>query len=178
MIATASAPSADGFGAHEIASDYLATETHYLSIAGRILSALRESAKMVLLTGEQPPDVQRLSEALRKSAEADFIVIPISGGSETILDQLCGADTAAAALGAGGGTTLVPETPEAAPPLFLLGELDALAAPQIEKICDVARHGPRNGAAMVLLARTSFVRRVDEPSLQCLKELIAVRLSF
>jgi hypothetical protein len=178
VIGTASAPSAGGFGAHEIGSDYLATETHYLSVAGRILSALRESAKMVLVTGDQPPDVQLLSQALRKSAEADFIVIPISGGSEAILDQLRGADIVVAALGAGGGTTLVPETPEAGPPLFLLGELDAVAAPQIEKICDAARRGPRSGAAMVLLARTSFVKRLEEPSLQSLKELIAVRLSF
>jgi hypothetical protein len=178
VIATASAPSAGGFGVHEIGSDYLSTETHYLSVAGRILSALRESAQTVLVTGDQPPNVQRLFQALRKSAAADFIVIPLSGGSEAILDQLRGADTVVAALAARGGTTMVPETPEAAPPLFLLGELDALAAPQIEKICDAARHGSRRGAAMVLLARTSFVTRLEEPSLQCLKELIAVRLSF
>ncbi len=178
VTSTASASSAGAFGAAEIGSDYLATETHYASIAGRIVSALRERATIVLVTGDQPPELRLLAEALRKSAEPDFSVIPISGRSERIVDQLLGAGSAVAKMAAGGGVAMLPETPEAAPPLFLLDDLDELAAGQIEKICDAARHEPRSGAAMVLLARTGFLRRLEEPSLQFLKALIAARLSF
>jgi hypothetical protein len=178
VISTASTPSAGALGAAEIGSDYLATETHCLSVAGRILSALREGAKMVLVTGDQPPDLQLLSQALRKSAAAEFSVIPISGESEAINDQLLGAGFVAATLAGGGGITVMPATPETAAPIFLVSELDGLTAPQIEKICDAAAHGPRSGAATVLLARTGFLTRLEEPALQCLKELIALRLSF
>jgi hypothetical protein len=175
VISTASAPSS---GAAEIGSDYLTTETHYLFVAGRILSAMREGAKMVLLTGDPPPDLHLLSQALRQSATAEFSVIPISGESEAINDQALGAGSTVAALAGGGGNTMAPVTPEAAPPIFLVSELDGLAAPQIEKICDAVRHGPRSGSAAVLLARRGFLARLEEPALQCLQELIAARLSF
>jgi hypothetical protein len=178
VISTASPTSPGAFGVAETGSDYLATETHYLSVAGRTVYALRESAAFVLVTGDPPPDSLLLSQALRRPAELGYTVTPISCGYETTVDQLLRAGSVVATLAAGGGITTVPESLEAAPPLFLLSELDGLPAPQIEKICEAARHGPRSGAAAVLLARTGFLARLEEPALQSVKELLAVQLNF
>lgn len=178
MISTAPAVSASAFGAVERGSDYLATETHYLSVAGRIAPALRERASFVLVAGDPPPDPQLLSQALRRSAELGYTVTPLPCTSETTLDQLLRAGSVVATLAAGGGITTIPESPEAAPPLFLLSELDGLPAQHIEKICDAVRHGPRSGAAAVLLARIGFIARLEDPALQSVKELLAVQLSF
>jgi hypothetical protein len=64
----------------DAASNYLASELHYLSVAGRILAALGGKDRLVLVTGDQPVDPQPLSEALRKLAGSRHRVIGISCG--------------------------------------------------------------------------------------------------
>jgi hypothetical protein len=166
------------FGAVETGADYLATETHYLSVTSRIVSALQAGAGFVLVTGDPPPDPHLISQALRRLTEAGYTATPISCESETAIDQLHRAGSMVATLAAGGRIATIPESPEADPPLFLLSELDDLSAPQIEKICDAVRHGPRSGTAAMLLVRPGFLARLDDGALQSVKDLMAVQLSF
>jgi hypothetical protein len=178
LIQAASPAAPNSFGAAEVASDYLTTETHYLSVAARIVSALSVGANLVLVTGDPPPDAHIFSQALRKAADARYTIVPVSCGSQLTIDELFRTGSVVAALPAGGGITTVPETQEAAPALFVLDDLDGNPAPHIKNICEAAQHGLRRGTAGVLLARTGFLSRLEEPSLQFLKDASAAQFRF
>ena len=69
----------DAAASAEPVCDYLATETHYLSIAGRICGALRDGS-LVLVAGDPPIDPLSLSDALRAAAQLHRAVIGVPGG--------------------------------------------------------------------------------------------------
>jgi hypothetical protein len=170
MITSAAPPkSPNSSRAAEIAADYLTTEAHYLYVGGRIASALNERVKFVLVTSDPPPDPHLFSHALRKATEGRFTVVPVSCGSELTINGMPRAASAVVTLPAGPGIKTVPETPESVPPLFVANELDGNPTPHIQRIREAAQDGLPQGTAGVLLARTGFLSRLAEPSLQFLK---------
>lgn len=76
-------------GSAEPGADYVASETHFAAVAGRIASSLRESP-LVLVTGDPPPHSQGLLQALRTATEGRHRVLPISGDCAASIDQLLG----------------------------------------------------------------------------------------
>ena len=56
--------SSTAFATPHAGEDYFATEAHYLSLAGRLVAALRRGAVFVFLTGDPPPDALLLTRAL------------------------------------------------------------------------------------------------------------------
>jgi hypothetical protein len=170
--------SSDGAAAVEAASGYLASEPHYLSVAGRILAALSDKGDLVLVTGDPPADPQRLAGALRQLAGPRYRVIGIPCGPDLTGEEVSRAGSVVAMLPAGGGAVTLPDTPETDAPLFVFDEAERLSDQQLGEICATIRQGERQRTAGVLLARRGFLARVEEPSLQCLREALAARLRF
>jgi len=170
--------SSDGAAAVEPASGYLASELHYLSVAGRILAALGGKNKLALVTGDAPVDPQPLSEALRKLAGPRHRVIGISCGPELTGEEVSRAGAVVAMLPAGGGMVTISDTPETDAPLFVFDEAERLSDRQLGEICAAIQRGAKQNAAGVLLARRGFLARMQEPPLQFLREAVALQLRF
>src|SRR5271169_3507188 len=170
--------SSDRAAVVESASSYLASEPHYLSVASRILAALSGKGSLVLVTGDPPADPQPLSQALRKLAGSRHKVIGISCGPELTGEEVSRAGAVVAMLPAGGGTVTISDTPETDAPLFVFDEAERLSDRQLGEICATIQRGARQNAAAVLLARRGFLARLGEPSLQFLKEPLALQLRF
>jgi hypothetical protein len=174
----AASNASDGAAAVDAASSYLASELHYLSVAGRILAALGGKDRLVLVTGDSPVDPQPLSEALRKLAGSRHKVIGISCGPELTGEEVSRAGAVVAMLPAGGGTVTISDTPETDAPLFVFDEAERLSDRQLGEICATIQRGARQNAAGVLLARQGFLARLQQPPLHFLREAVALHLRF
>ena len=170
--------SSGGAPAVEAASGYLASEAHYLSVAGRILAALHGDVSVVLVTGDPAADPQLLSQALRKLAGSRHRVIGISCGPELTGEDVFRAGSVVATLPAGGGTVTISDTAETDPPLFVFDEAERLSDQQLGEICATIQRGAKQNAAGVLLARRGFLARLEQPSLQFLREPLVLQLRF
>lgn len=168
MISRSAAPAALS-GSAVSGADYLASEAHYRAISGRIASTMREHA-VVLVLGDPPPDPDRLLHALRATAERQYIFLPSSGECPASIDQL--PDTP------DGVVRAVAEATQSAGPVMLVNDPDALTDAQIRQICELARERAPGACAAVLPARTGFLARLEEPSLQWLREFPAAQLDF
>jgi hypothetical protein len=170
--------SSDGAAALEVASGYLASEPHYLSVAGRILAALGDKANVVFVTGDPPADPQPLARALHQLAGPRHRVIAIPCGPELTGEEVSRAGSVVTMLPAGGGTVTTSDMPETDAPLFVFDEAARLSDQQLDEICATIQHGARQRVAGVLLARRGFLARLEEPPLQFLREPLALQLRF
>ena len=170
--------SSDGAAALEVASGYLASEPHYLSVAGRILAALGDKANVVFVTGDPPADPQPLARALHQLAGPRHRVIAIPCGPELTGQEVSRAGSVVTMLPAGGGTVTTSDMPETDAPLFVFDEAARLSDQQLDEICATIQHGARQRVAGVLLARRGFLARLEEPPLQFLREPLALQLRF
>src|SRR5260370_15653306 len=127
--------SSDGAAAVEAAPGYLASEPHYLSVAGRILAALGTKGNLVLVTGDPPADPQPLARALRRLAGPRYRVIGIPCGPDLTGKEVSRAGSVVAMLPAGGGTVTISDTPETDAPLFVFDEAQRLSDHQLREIC-------------------------------------------
>jgi hypothetical protein len=143
--------------------DYLATDAHYRSLARRIVTALGGERGVVLVTSEPPASPLLISEAISGEASARFSVIGVSGGPELTCDGLVRAVPALAARSAA---------------LFVLDDADRLSDAQIEEVYEAVLHGDRTVAAAVLLARPSFLARLERPGLHFLQDGSVAHLDF
>ena len=170
--------SSGGAPAVEAASGYLASEAHCLSVAGRILAALHGDVSVVLVTGDPAADPQLLSQALRKLAGSRHRVIGISCGPELTGEDVFRAGSVVATLPAGGGTVTISDTAETDAPLFVFDEAERLSDQQLGEICATIQRGAKQNAAAVLLAGRAFLARLEQPSLQFLREPLVLQLRF
>ncbi len=177
MVGAAPRHVPDAAGAVEPGSDYFATEAHYLSVAGRIVGALR-AGNLVVVAGDPSGDHHALSEALHTVAPSHRTVIEVPWSPELTADTLAQAGSVLATTATGEGTAEPPKTPEGIPPLFVFGEAERFSERQLEEICDAVQRGARKGAVGVLLARTSLLARLEDPSLSFLKAALAGQFRF
>jgi hypothetical protein len=167
-----------GAPAVEAASGYLASEAHYLSVAGRILAALHRDVSVVMVAGDPAADPQLLSQALGKLAGSRHRVIGISCGPELTGEDVSRAGSVVATLPAGGGTVTISDTAETDAPLFVFDEAERLSDQQLGEICATLQRGAKQKAAAVLLAGRGFLARLEQPSLQFLREPLVLQLRF
>jgi hypothetical protein len=153
-------------GAH---SAYVASGAHYEVVARRIVAALRDGGRpVILVTGNPPADPRVLSAALGNVAGARYAVAVISCGPELKRADLERSVHALAAPKAGGEVVAAPVLP-----LFVLADFDRLSDRQIEDLLGgMPRRDPLQSAA-VLLASLDFQARLERPGLQFLKHCIA-----
>src|SRR6266478_8849950 len=166
VIAAGSSASPDRFTTSAVGPDYFMSEVHYLSLARRIVAALRAGGNVVLVIGDPPAGSRLLCQTLRKTTASRCPVIGIACGPKLTAGELSLAGSVTVGPPARGGAV------EPAPPLFVFDDADQLSEQQIKEICAVIPHGARKSAG-VLLARPGFVARLQEPSLQFLKEALA-----
>jgi hypothetical protein len=178
MIRAASSPAAGALAAPEADCDYFAAETRYRSLANRIVAALRAGGGFILVTGHPPEGPHLLSQALRKSTQSRHEVIDIACRADLTFEELARARSVVAAPLLSGGATAALETSEPTPPLFVFTDLDQLSDQQIREIFEGTQNGDRKGTAVLLLAPSGFLIRLEQPSLQFLKERLAARFEF
>jgi hypothetical protein len=178
VIRAASPESANLSGEDKVAADYLTTETHYRSLAGRIVSALTQGTNLALVTGDPPPDRELLAQALRNIAEARYTITPVTSGFPLAIEELLRAGSAVAGLSAGRRVMSAPEAPEMAPALFVMDGLDGDRNPRLQMISEAVGHGLPSGVAGVMLARSELLSRLQEPSLEFLIEPHTAQFRF
>jgi hypothetical protein len=132
------------FAAPDAGADYFATEAHYLSLATRIVARVRHGPSFALVTGEPPLDPRTIAPALMNVAGGAYAVGVVACGPELNHEQLLRA------------------VPHSGTPLFVFDDADKLSDGQIEGLCEslAGREGPKTAA--VLLARPSFLIRLEQ----------------
>lgn len=159
-------------------SHYLASAAHYELVARRIVAALRDGGRsMVLVTGDPPADPQVLSEALGNVAGPGYVVIIIPCGPELKREDLERTVPAPAKPDAG-GAAVEPGCSVPASPLFVFDDLDRLSDRQIADVYEGTQRRNQLQPAAVLLAPLDFHARLERPTLQFLKQRIATQLRF
>ena len=156
--------------------DYLASEAHYLSLAGRVSAALRDG-RLVIVTGDPLPSWRGICDALAKATKGRHAVIEISCGHGLDIEELNRIGSAVGTQSAPGGAavTLVGKVAEAPSPLFVFEEIDRLSDQQIDQISEAVAQKAEEGAAGVLLASSDLLARLNEPSLISLKKALVAR---
>jgi hypothetical protein len=178
VTSAASFPSSHGEAAFEAAGDYVDSETHYRSVAQRIVAALRGAGPFVLVTGDPPPSPQLLSQALARSTASSHAVINLHCEPELTLEAVRRAAAVVTRLPASSDPEPRAEPLQPAAPLFIFDDFDQLSDPQIEEICGAAHDGERPVAAGVLLAGPGFLSRLEGPALQFLRGSLAGGFRF
>ena len=157
---------------------YIASAAHYEVVARRIVAALRDGDRpMVLVTGEPPADPEVLSEALGDVAGPGHGVVIISCGPELKPADLERAVPKLAKPKAG-GVGAEPGRSASASPLFIFEDFDRLSDGQIVDVYEGTQRRDRIPRAAVLLAPVDFPARLERPALQCLKQCIAAQFRF
>ena len=162
----------------EGACNYFETETHYFALANQIVTALRTGGRAALVTGVRPAGRQRLSRALCNVTEPRRPVIDIRCGPELTADELSRAGSVVATLPTGSGAPTVSEAPVPLSSLIVFDGVDDLSELQLREILEFVEQGARKGTAAVLLASSEFLTRLENPSLQFLRDGLAARLEF
>jgi hypothetical protein len=157
---------------------YIASAAHYEVIALRIVAALRDGGRpMVLVTGDPLADPEVLSEALGKVARPGYAVVIISCGPELKRGDLERAVSTLATPKVGGAST-EPGCSAPASPLFIFDDFDRLSDSQIVDVYEGTQRRAQLQRAAVLLAPLDFPVRLERPALQCLKQRIAAQFRF
>jgi hypothetical protein len=170
MIKGLFSSSPNALDAAESDSDYFATETHYLSLVHRIDASLRTDGSLVLVTGNPPPASDLLISVLRKSTQSRYFVIDIACCVDLTSEDLSRALSVAATLPASCEPIAASQTSEPSQPVFVFADADQLSDGQITEILGNAPYSGQKGAAMLLLAPSGFLNRLEEPSLHFLKK--------
>jgi hypothetical protein len=105
-------------------------------------------------------------------------VIDIRCGPELTSDELSRAGSVVATLPTGSGAATVSEAPVPLSSLIVFDGVDDLSELQLREILEFVEQGARKGTAAVLLASSEFLTRLENPSLQFLRDGLAARLEF
>jgi hypothetical protein len=159
MTALGVASPSRAFAAPHAGDDYFTTEAHYLSLASRVVAALRRGSAFILLTGDPPPDPLLFSRALEIAAAWWYTVIVFARGTEICGSQLRAPARLVAA--SGGSGVEAAEPPPALSPLLVIGDADGLSDEQVANIYEALTCRDGITPAVVLLARTAFFGRQE-----------------
>jgi hypothetical protein len=164
------------FATPHAGEDYFATEAHYLSLAGRLVAALRRGSVFVVLTGDPPPDPLVLSRVLEIAAAWWYAIIVIAREPEISRDQLVRGSPHLAASGAIDWRLQAAEPLPPLTPLFVFDTADGLSEEQIENVYQSLRHHDGIRSAGVLLARTAFLARLEQSNPRLIEDGLIARL--
>jgi hypothetical protein len=154
--------SSTAFATPHAGEDYFATEAHYLSLAGRLVAALRRGAVFVFLTGDPPPDALLLTRALESAAAWWYAVIVMARDPEINRERLM-RDSPRFAIpddSRWGSQAAEPTSPLS--PLFVFDAGDGFSAEQVENLYQSLLHREGVGWAGVLLTRNSSLARLEQ----------------
>jgi hypothetical protein len=178
MIPAVLSRSPEAAAAAEEHSDYFSTEAHYLSLANRIVAALRTPGGFILVTGDPPTVPHLLSQALRKSTQSRYTVIDVACHAELRSEELSRARSAIAALPPSGAPPAASQSAVSASSIFVFADADRLSDDRIREIVEFTERASQRNIAALLLARSGFVSRLEGESLQFLKERLVARFEF
>ena len=173
-------PSSLPFAMPDAGFDYFATDAHYRSLASRIITALG-GFNVVVVTGDRRLSTPTLSTALGDAIAGRYTVIGFPCEPEPsrhdVLRFRRAVSTSSANNGAAGGVSGLPA-------LIVFDGADRCSDKEIEKIFEHAHQRSRIGdhriAAVVFLASTEFLTRLERPVLSfwLAKRLFVARLRF
>jgi hypothetical protein len=164
----------------EAGFDYFATQTHYRSLASRILTALG-GFNVVVVTGDRPSSGPMVGTALGEAAAGRYTVIgfqcePEQGRQDAM--RFHNALSASLPRGSAAGRD------SDIPALLVLYDTDRYSDTQIEKILTLvhqhARIADHRITAAVFLAPTEFLTRLERPVLRAwlANRLFVARVRF
>jgi hypothetical protein len=176
MITAAAPPSSGASVAPAASTDFFFTDAHYQSLAGRIIAAVHDGARFILVTGDPPVSPRLLSQALGKVARQRHSVIDIRCGPELSGDELARIARAVVEARASDGEREELHLGLPASPLLVCDDLDRLTDEQIQELHETMLLEECVSLAGVLLAHRSFLARLQGPALRFFEEGLGVHL--
>src|SRR5262249_42468496 len=170
MTQLATSSPSRAFATPRAGEDYFATEAHYLSLAGRLVAALRRGAVFALLTGDRPPYPLLFSRVLEIAAAWWCAVIVIAREPEINRERLPRNPPRLAASGASHWGLQAAGPAPSVSPLFVFDATDGLSDAQVENVYQSLLHREGIGSAGVLLARTAFLARLEQSNPRLLED--------
>jgi hypothetical protein len=174
VIAVAAPRSAGATATLAASSDFFATGAHYESLAGRIVAAVRDRSRFILVTGDPPVSPHLLSDALSKVAWPHHTVRDIHCGPELRGDELPRPSAAVAPRRASDGERGEPDPAVARSPLLVFDDLDRLSEQQIQEIREAILREEYANSAAVLLAQRGCLAPLEMRALCFLEEGLGV----
>jgi hypothetical protein len=174
VIAVAASRSAGAAATLAAGSDFFATDAHYESLGGRIVAAVRDRSRFILVTGDPPVSPHLLSAALSKVAWPHHTVSDIHCGPELRGDGLPRPSAAVAPRRASDGETGEPDPAVPPSPLLVFDDLDRLSEQQIQKIREAILCEENASTAAVLLAQRGCLAPLEMRALCFLEEGLGV----
>jgi hypothetical protein len=105
-------------------------------------------------------------------------VIHIASRADMTSEELSRAHSIAAALPPRDEPTEGLQPSGSGPPIFLFADADRLSDERIREICSLTEHDLLKDTAVLLLARSGFLARLEEQPMQFLRERLVVRFKF
>jgi hypothetical protein len=150
--------------------DYFATETHYLSLAARIVAALRRGSSLVLVVGDPAPNPVLLSQALARAAAWRYAIIVVGRGPDLIRGQLLPLSPPSNVSALDQSSTDAVESAPLLLPLFIFENADKLSDDQIDDIYRSLPCSDGRATAAVLIAHSGFLQRLQRWKADPVKE--------
>ena len=138
---------ADAFRTADAGSDYFETEIHYRALAERIVVAVQDARRFIVVTGDPPPDPSGLSASLNAVLVHQHPVTALFSAAELLHVRR---GPLAARKGASDSQAAVSR-----PLLFIINNAARLADHQIEYIYEKSQSDDRH--IVVLLGRSDFL---------------------
>ncbi|HXP30378.1 MAG TPA: hypothetical protein VN832_04755 [Stellaceae bacterium] len=179
MISATSQASSGAFATSDAGFDYFASDSHYQSLAGRILAAFRNERSYVLVTKDALTNTDTLAKALARKAGLRYSVAFVACRPEMTCAELLrspGPRGPVAVRAKGQAETNLAARQPA--PLYVLDDADRLTYEQVEEIYDILRLDEQGSPAVVLVAQDGFLPRLERPALRFLKDALAAQCPF
>jgi hypothetical protein len=157
-----------------VSSDFFATDAHYESLAARIVGAVHNGRKFILVTGDPPVSPHLLSQALSKVAQLRHAVGDIQCGPELRSDELPLTAASVAPRRASDGETGELDSPVPASALLVFDDLDRLSEQQIKEIREAMLSESYESSAAVLVAHRGCLAPLEMRALCFLEEGLGV----
>jgi hypothetical protein len=179
MTSAGSSLSPGTFATPEAGSGYFATAEHYRHLAKEVVDALYRGG-VVLVSGDPPPCLPMLIEALRNAATPRAVIEIACGPALDFSELYAGSGSPAPdqttpgdAEGEAAGPTVLPG------PIYVFDDAGRLSDVQIEALLDATQAVPLSAPtrrAAVLAASSSFPGSRGKPVPDLLKERLAAHL--
>jgi len=144
----------DAFTTEESGSDYFASEIHHRAFAERIVSAVHDDRRFIVVTGDPSPDPLTLSASLNEVLDDQQApVMLLTSGPEFRANALANHDLAAQE----GSSNTQPTVPRL--PMLIFDDAEQLADEQIVDIYEKSRSVDR--WLVVMLGRSDLLVRLE-----------------
>lgn len=162
---------------------YFDSEAHHRLLAETLLAQLQQGHRIILITGETPPNAELLARLLGNELAPPCRATVIKGNAQLSADglmnsyrKLLGIAIAEETLKRAAGVPPLSVVRAYEHDLLVLDNADALNDEVLDDLCRASENSDEQRPALLLLARYAFLQRLTADSLEAVSDAITARL--